>query len=69
MSNRTTARRWRWVACGTAVVSLAALVTGSVVASSTAAPVNTKAPVIMGSPIVGKDLNGNKGTWTGAAIT
>ena len=37
--------------------------------ASTAAPVNTKLPSISGSPIVGKDLTGDHGNWTGSGIT
>ena len=69
MRKRNQNRKRRLVVCGIGAAALAALVTGSIVASSTAAPVNTKAPSITGSPIVGKDLAGDRGTWTGAGIT
>ena len=69
MLKKNTARRWRWIASGAATVALAALVTGSVVAASATAPTNTKEPSVTGSPIVGKDLTGNDGTWTGTGNT
>src|SRR5215210_3405971 len=65
MRSRIRSASWRWIASGTAVVALAALVTGSVVAASAAAPVNTKEPSITGSATVGTNLTGNRGTWTG----
>ena len=57
-STRETAPCHLWDRSG----GLAALVTGSVVAASAAAPVNTKEPSISGSPIVGKDLTGDAAT-------
>lgn len=69
MLKRIQNRKRRFVVCVIGVAALAALVTGSIVASSMAAPVNTKSPSISGSPIVGKDLTGDRGTWTGAGIT
>ena len=38
----------------------------AVVAAASQAPVNTKAPTISGSPVVGQRLTANTGTWTGA---
>jgi len=69
MLNRFLTRKRRWIICGGAAAVLAALVTGSVVAASAAAPVNTKEPSIAGSPIVGKDLAGDRGTWSGTGIS
>ena len=37
----------------------------SVGAAATALRSNTKEPSITGSPIVGKELTGNRGNWTG----
>jgi len=68
MSNRNHARKRRWILCGIAAAALGALLTGSVVAASAAAPSNTKEPAITGSPIVGKELTGDRGTWTGGGI-
>jgi len=64
MLNRSTASRRRWIWCGAAATALAALVTGSVVAASAGAPVNTSEPSITGSPTVGKELTGDRGAWT-----
>ena len=61
MLNRSRSTRWRWILSGTAAAALAALVTGSVVAASAAAPVNTKEPSITGSPVVGKELDRQPG--------
>jgi len=69
MLNRSLAGRRRWILCGLAATALAALVTGSVVASSAAGPTNTTKPSITGSPLVGKDLTGDRGAWTGAGNT
>jgi len=69
MQERSSTSRRRWIWCGVTAVALAALVTGSVVAASAAAPVNTKEPSLKGSALVGKDLTGNAGTWTGAGIS
>ena len=69
MSNHRNARRRRWIACGAAAAVIASLVTGSVVAASAAAPVNTTEPSISGSPTVGKDLTGSRGGWSGSGIT
>ena len=69
MRNSRNARRARWIVSGAAVVVLAALVTGSLGAAAAAAPVNTKEPSIAGTANLGKDLNGDAGTWTGAGIT
>ena len=67
MSNRNHATRGRWLITGAAAAILALLVTGSVVAASATAPVLALEPSITGSPIVGKDLTGNRGSWTGAS--
>jgi len=69
MRNKNIGERQRWLVSGAAVVALAALITGSVVAASAAAPVNTGEPTIKGSPLVGKDLTGSAGSWTGTAIS
>jgi len=69
MPKTSRARRWRWIVSGAAAAALAALLTGSVVAASAAAPTNTALPSITGSPVVGKDLTGERGTWTGAGNT
>jgi hypothetical protein len=63
------ARHARRIACGAAAVGLAALLAGSLGAASAAAPVNTKEPTISGSPNLGKNLTGDRGTWTGTGIT
>ena len=69
MLKKNRARRWRWIASGAATVALAALVTESIVAASTAGPTNTGEPTITGSPIVGKELTGDRGVWTGVGLT
>jgi len=69
MRNSRTDRRARWIWSGAAAAVLAALVTGSVGAAAAAVPVNTKEPSISGSPNLGKDLTGDRGTWTGTGIT
>ena len=43
--------------------------TGSVLAASAAGPTNTKEPSITGSPITGKVLTGDRGTWSGTSNT
>jgi len=58
-------RRARWIASGAAVAVLAALLTGSLGAAAAAVPANTKEPAITGTPNLGKDLTGDRGTWTG----
>jgi hypothetical protein len=68
MRNSRNARRARWIVSGAAAVVLAALVAGSLGAAAAAVPVNTKEPSVAGSPTLGKDLNGDRGTWTGAGI-
>jgi hypothetical protein len=60
---------WRWIGAVCAVTALAASATGSVVAAPVAGPANTGEPSITGSPIVGKDLTGDRGVWTGTSIT
>ena len=69
MLNRTPPKRRRWIWCGAAAAVLAAMVTGSVVAASAAAPTNTKEPTVTGSPILGKELTGDRETWTGSGNT
>ena len=56
----------RWLVCGVVAAAVVVLSAGSAGAASVAAPTNTEAPSISGSPIVGKDLTGDRGTWTGA---
>jgi hypothetical protein len=53
----------------TLAVAVAALIAGSLGASSAAVPANTKIPSITGSALVGKELTGDRGDWTGAGIT
>jgi hypothetical protein len=68
MPKRSSATRWRWIGCGVAVTALAVLSAGSVLAASAVGPANTTAPSVSGSPITGKLLTGNRGTWTGTSI-
>jgi hypothetical protein len=60
--------RSRLIACGAAVIGVTALVAGAAVAAVAAAPVNTKEPSVSGSPLVGKELTGDRGTWSGSRI-
>ena len=69
MPNRTPAGKWRWIGAVSCVAALAVLATGSVLAASAAGPTNTLEPSITGSPIVGKELTGDRGVWTGISIT
>ncbi len=69
MSERSCATRWRWIGCGIAALLLSVLGAGSVLAASAAGPTNTKEPSITGAPIVGKELTGARGAWTGSGIT
>ena len=69
MQNRSFWGRHRWLVSGAAAVVIATLVTGSVIAASSAAPVNTAVPQISGTTQVGKDVRGSKGTWTGGGIS
>lgn len=69
MLNRSFVGRRRWLVSAAGAVVLAALVTGSVIAASSAVPVNTAVPTIKGGTQVGKDLTGSNGTWTGAGIS
>ncbi len=72
MPNRSSATRSRWIGgsvVGVVGVVALAVVAGSVLAASAAGPPNTQAPSIIGSPIVGTVLTGERGTWTGTGIT
>ena len=69
MLKRSAARKWRWIGCGTVATALAVLATGSVLAAPAAGPTNTGEPSITGSPIVGKDLTGDRGVWSGPGNT
>jgi hypothetical protein len=69
MLNRNRAKQWRWIGCAAVAAALAVLVTGSVLAAPAAGPSNTTEPSIDGSPIVGKGLTGDRGTWAGSGIT
>ena len=61
--------RRRWIDCSLAATVLAVVGTGSVLAASAAGPTNTKEPSITGSPITGKVLTGDRGTWSGTSNT
>jgi hypothetical protein len=65
MPNRAHASRRRLITAGAAAAVVAALAAGYGLAATAAAPNNTKAPSIAGSPIVGKELDGNRGDWAG----
>jgi hypothetical protein len=69
MPNLQASTKRRLAVSAALAVALAALVTGSLGASSAAVPANTKIPSITGSPLVGKELTGDAGNWTGAGIT
>jgi|tagenome__1003787_1003787.scaffolds.fasta_scaffold20935129_2 hypothetical protein len=75
MPNRSSATRSRWIGgsvvgvVGVAGVIALAVLAGSVLAASAAGPPNTQAPSIIGSPITGTVLTGDRGTWTGTGIT
>ncbi len=69
MPNRSSSKRRRWITCGVAAAVVAVVAAGSVVAASAAAPTNTKEPFVTGSPIVGKDLTGDRGGWSGSGNT
>jgi hypothetical protein len=65
----TRSLKGKWIVSAVAATALAALVAGAVLAAVTAGPTNTSAPTITGSPIVGKELTGDRGTWVGKGIT
>ena len=52
--------------CAFAVLTSALVVVTGASGRSAAAPVNTVEPFITGVPLVGNNLTGNRGTWTGA---
>ncbi len=56
----------RLIVVGAAAAALAALI---VSVASAAGPTNTKEPSVSGSPIVGKELTGDPGNWSGPGIT
>ena len=56
----------RMTAIGATAIVAVALLAG---AASAAAPTNTQEPSVSGSPIVGKELTGDAGNWSGTGIT
>jgi hypothetical protein len=65
---RPTRRGHAGAALAAALVAALTVIAGAA-ARSAAPPQNTREPSISGSPIVGKTLTGNRGTWSGANLS